>query len=330
MEKKLLALVTVETGSPDSVSPQSESQVPNPATSIHSPSQAEILKELKIEKSVVKKAIEAQSESLSDDGHRSPSQSLIDLVREAIAPDEDGSPSSQDMESSEDDSHQIEALFPPVFSVFANQQPLQGQGATSSSLSPQGPFGQAPPFEVGQKLKISSSGDDLLPRIAAENPETDLISGKNDLIAQYQQQQLHHHSGKTAFDPTSSFFPALWLGQDSDPFFTSHLLAKNDRILVTPGQPQWKYLDAFYKQCYPFLQIIPKDEFYHWVPLASSFLLDAMYAMGARELGDLEAASMYFGKAKEGVFDVLLRPSFASIHGLFLIGIYSFCKSFFY
>ena len=81
-------------------------------------------------------------------------------------------------------------------------------------------------------------------------------------------------------------------------------------------------MDAYYNQFYPILQIIPKDDFYQWVPMDSGFLLDTMYAMGARELGELEAASRHFEKAKERVFDAMLRPSFSSIHGFHSVSLF--------
>ena len=45
------------------------------------------------------------------------------------------------------------------------------------------------------------------------------------------------------------------------------------------------------------------------------------------KVGDIDVSVKYFEKAKQGVFDIMLRPSFSAIHGLFLIGIYSLSES---
>jgi hypothetical protein len=107
-------------------------------------------------------------------------------------------------------------------------------------------------------------------------------------------------------------------------------VVNNESPISSPSssgaQPRWRYLDSFYKQFYPFTAVIPKEHFYKWVPFESSFLLEAMYALGARELGELSASLKYFERAKQSVFDVMLRPSFSSIHGLLLTGIYALCE----
>jgi hypothetical protein len=126
-----------------------------------------------------------------------------------------------------------------------------------------------------------------------------------------------------------SDLPPLWPNQDSSSLMTSLILSQPDpstSLTSSAGQPEWKYLDSYYKHYYPYLSIIPKDYFYQWVPVESNFLLDAMYALGARELGDLSASLMYFERSKQGVFDIMLHPSLSSIHGLYLIAVYALCE----
>jgi hypothetical protein len=141
------------------------------------------------------------------------------------------------------------------------------------------------------------------------------------------QKPLSGQVSKLNMGQMASDLPSLWPGQDPSPSFSQLLLSQpDDAHSASSGQPHWRYLDAYFKHYYPCLSVIPKDYFYQWVPVESNFLLDAMYALGSRELGDINESLMFFERAKQGVFDIMVHHSFSSIHGLYLIGIYALCR----
>ena len=228
--------------------------------------------------------------------------------------DEDSASSYQDLSLDEEDFPPIEAQLPAIHSVFASPPPRHSTLASRDqgfSLFPEGR-----PTDALQLMRLSSSGDILLSNGTRKASRESLTPTDLDIFANLDEgltnQQLTHtgfpSQGTTMISaqrpwsvnadgglpqsrrtPVGSSQPS---GQPSEAFprvpaqpadaLTTSYVPSNGLQFPTLSaiQPQWTFLNAYYKQYYPYITIIPRDYFYQWV---SDFLLNALYALGARE-----------------------------------------------
>lgn len=125
-------------------------------------------------------------------------------------------------------------------------------------------------------------------------------------------------------NPSSSSLQGPLLKNDTFLFTQPTMMPEVSLELVGRSKSvNWTLLDAYFENVYPLIPIIPKLYFYEWAPMESDFLLNMMYAFGAKHTHSQAEANGYVEAAKASVLGAMSKPCLSSLHGLYLLAYYS-------
>ena len=233
------------------------------------------------------------------------------------------------------------------------EQKLESQGAIGASLSHQSPM----PFQISfynhEHTNDPSLGLDLeasVSSLTSVSETTKSLLSETPIIvpiAPFEQEFLSKEMARMTASKESvseaTYHMESMASRDGglDALQTPILLRDPRRSSLnrslsagaSQAPPNWKLLDVFFTHVYPYIQIIPKEAFYSIAESEPQILMNAMYAMAAKYEHmngcptNIDVGKEYFEDAKKEAVEAIESSSLSTIHALYLMGYYAFCKS---